>query len=245
MHSSKNRNKLTIQSFKGFPVRVQTSTRRRKTITIKVLETEIVVQAPHTASTEEIEKALQKHNNWILSAIEERQSSQHGSEAQDDDGWRRHLLYQGNPLVLNLHRRDSFRNASMKYDGHRLHISVPQSSEHELKLYVTEWFKYEARERLPHRVESWAKRLGASYAKIRIKDVSSRWGSCSTKGNLNFNWRLICAPESVQDYVVVHELCHLWEMNHSKRFWTLVSQALPEYKAAQTWLKIHGKSLYF
>ncbi|MCA9386358.1 M48 family metallopeptidase, partial [Candidatus Dojkabacteria bacterium] len=73
----------------------------------------------------------------------------------------------------------------------------------------------------------------------------TNWGSCSSKGNLNFTWRLIFAPLEILDYVVVHELCHLKEQNHSQRFWDLVAEQVPDYKKKRIWLKKHGANLYF
>src|SRR5947209_4978659 len=78
------------------------------------------------------------------------------------------------------------------------------------------------------------------WSRIRIGDPRSRWGSCSTRGTLSFSWRLVMAPSWVADYVVVHELCHLRQMNHSRRFWQLVDEAYPSRRAAQAWLKRHG-----
>ncbi len=97
-------------------------------------------------------------------------------------------------------------------------------------------------------IERYAKlkaiELKVKYQKISIRDTISRWGSCSTTGNLSFSWRLILAPKSVLEYVVVHELCHLLEMNHSNRFWRLVDQTYPEHQAARIWLKRYGKALH-
>ena len=87
------------------------------------------------------------------------------------------------------------------------------------------------------RVEFYRKQIGKPVNSIRIKDVRSRWGSCSSKANLNFNWRLVLAPMEVLDYVVVHEMCHLKEMNHSKAFWDLVGEILPDYQKQREWLK--------
>lgn len=83
-----------------------------------------------------------------------------------------------------------------------------------------------------------------SYNKVFIKDQSSRWGSCSTNRNLNFNWRAIMAPEPVIDYLVIHELCHLKEMNHSAAFWSMVEVYDPEYKKHRHFLKINGKAYF-
>ena len=96
---------------------------------------------------------------------------------------------------------------------------------------------------IPDRAAYYAPLVGASYGRITIRAQRSRWGSCSSKGNLNFNCLLMLVPAHVLDYVVVHELCHLRELNHSPRFWAEVERILPDYKVSRTWLKEHGDSL--
>ena len=96
---------------------------------------------------------------------------------------------------------------------------------------------------IPRRVAYYAPLIGVDYGRITIRCQRTRWGSCSSKGNLNFNCLLMLCPPEVLDYVVVHELCHLKEMNHSKRFWELVAQFCPEYEKYKKWLKEHGNEL--
>ncbi len=100
-----------------------------------------------------------------------------------------------------------------------------------------------ALEVLPARVQWYAGRLGVSYGRITIRNQKTCWGSCSAKGNLNFNCLLMLAPPEVADYVVVHELCHRLEMNHSRRFWELVEGEMPDYRERRRWLKENGPAL--
>lgn len=102
-----------------------------------------------------------------------------------------------------------------------------------------------AREYIPKRVEYYHELTGGNYTKITIRDQKTRWGSCSSNGTLSFNYRLMLAPPRVLDYVVVHELCHLTHMNHSKDFWNMVSSILPDYKEYRKWLKENGHTLQF
>nr|WP_300649725.1 SprT family zinc-dependent metalloprotease [uncultured Anaerobutyricum sp.] len=101
----------------------------------------------------------------------------------------------------------------------------------------------EALKVIPARVEYFAKVIGVTYGKITIRNQKTRWGSCSSKGNLNFNCLLMLAPPEVLDYVVVHELCHRKQMNHSKAFWSEVEKVLPDYKEARKWLKEEGSQM--
>lgn len=98
----------------------------------------------------------------------------------------------------------------------------------------------EATRAIPERVRYYAPIVGVDYGRITIRNQRTRWGSCSGRGNLNFNCLLMKTPPEVVDYVVVHELCHRKEMNHSPRFWAEVERVLPEYKKARRWLKENG-----
>lgn len=101
----------------------------------------------------------------------------------------------------------------------------------------------QAVEYIPKRVKYYAEKENFVYNKITIKNLVSRWGSCSTKGNLNFNCLLVLTPDYVIDYIVVHELCHLREMNHSEKFWAEVEKIMPDYQRAELWLKQNGGNL--
>lgn len=101
----------------------------------------------------------------------------------------------------------------------------------------------QATQLIPERVKHFAPLVGVTYGRITIRNQKSRWGSCSAKGNLNFNVGLLLAPPEVLDYVVVHELCHRKEMNHSPKFWAEVSKLIPDYKQHEKWLKDNGRAI--
>lgn len=100
-----------------------------------------------------------------------------------------------------------------------------------------------ALERIRQRISVFQPVIGGEFGRVAVRDQRSRWGSCSSKHNLNFNWKLIMAPPQVLDYVVIHELCHLHEFNHSARFWRLVEGVMPDYEVWKKWLKNHGGEL--
>jgi hypothetical protein len=104
-------------------------------------------------------------------------------------------------------------------------------------------YRNSARIKITARVEHYHSKTGGNYTSITIRDQKTRWGSCSSRGTLSFNYRLIFAPDKVLDYVVVHELCHLTHMDHSKAFWGMVESIMPDYLICKQWLREHGNEL--
>lgn len=100
-----------------------------------------------------------------------------------------------------------------------------------------------ARETFTERAAHWAPRIGVRYSRLTIRDQRTVWGSCTKAGHLSFNWRIIMAPPAALDYLVIHELSHLREMNHSKRFWSIVAEHCPDWKAQRGWLRDHSRRL--
>ena len=133
--------------------------------------------------------------------------------------------------------------AGVERSGDTLIVTLRQGGNNTPHDAVEAWYRAEARRVLTERAAVHAATLGVRFGRIAIKDTRSRWGSCSSHGNLNFSWRLIMAPEAVLDYVVAHEVAHLREPNHSPRFWALVEQLCPAYRARRAWLREHGREL--
>ncbi len=104
-------------------------------------------------------------------------------------------------------------------------------------------YRRQAKARLEERAAYFASRMGVSYQRISVRAAKTRWGSCSAKGNLNFHWKLILMPPQVLDYVLVHELAHRKEMNHSPAFWAEVEKILPDYRERRKWLKTYGQTV--
>lgn len=129
---------------------------------------------------------------------------------------------------------------------HRQKVLVQQREAESRKRLGSEEIEQLAQQALtviPKRAAYFAGQMGVTYGRITIRNQKTRWGSCSSKGNLNFNCLLMLVPSQVLDYVVVHELCHRKEMNHSARFWQEVEKVLPGYREQERWLKEHGSSI--
>ena len=122
-------------------------------------------------------------------------------------------------------------------------LHMPGAIEH-IGRRTVDWLKAEAKTELTLRSHIHAQNLGVKYRSISMRDQATRWGSCSSKGRLNYNWRLIMAPSFVLDYVAAHEVAHLIEMNHSDRFWAQVERTLPDMSRGRAWLKAHGRTLF-
>lgn len=125
-------------------------------------------------------------------------------------------------------------------DGPALYVPG-EAAHHPRRLY--DWLKKEALSDLARQSAWHADRLGVSVTQVRLRSQSSRWGSCSSTGTINYNWRLILAPPHVLDYVAAHEVAHLVEMNHSAAFWATVTRTLPDMQRGKAWLKAHGREL--
>ena len=142
-------------------------------------------------------------------------------------------------------RREAEAFVISKQDWIRKHLEaiarkpvLPQLSEAELRTLAKQ-----AAAILPENVNRFAKQIGVSYGRITIRSQKTRWGSCTAQGNLNFNCLLILMPQEVQDYVVIHELCHRKHLNHSPEFWSEVERHCPNYRIHKKWLKDNGSTL--
>ena len=153
------------------------------------------------------------------------------------------ILVEGVPRVIRL--RPGARVSGSVTDD-ELCLTLPRpDSDPDVRAAIRAVLSRRALERIRERLQYYAPRVGVSAERrVAIREQKTRWGSCSGKGNLNFNWKLIMAPPQVLDYVVIHELCHLLEFNHSPRFWALVEAQMPEYKSWKKWLDTHREDLY-
>jgi len=146
------------------------------------------------------------------------------------------------PLLGRLHRirHDGERYGVRRSRGELLVAGAPEH----LPRRVADFLRREARRECAERARAFAARIGRSVRRVSVRDSKTRWGSCSHKGHLSFSWRLILAPEWVLDYVVAHEVAHLLEMNHGKRFWKIVERLYPNSVKPRTWLRRNGTRLH-
>lgn len=152
-----------------------------------------------------------------------------------------YLLYLGEPYSITY---TESMHATVSIDGRSLLVGQPYPVDlHVASLTLRSWYIRMATNILTQKTSFWASQLSVKPAQIRIKDQKTRWGSCSSRNNINYNWRIIMAPESVVDYLVVHELCHLVVPSHSDRFWQLVAKFSPSFHQHRRWLANNGSLL--
>jgi predicted metal-dependent hydrolase len=146
------------------------------------------------------------------------------------------ILFRGRPVTLDVVKK---QQSEWQVSFGTQEFAVP-AAEQNLRPYVEAQMFQVAEEELTERVEILAREHGARVARVVIRNQKSRWGSCSYNGTISLNWRLVQLPSQVRDYIIVHELMHLRELNHSQRFWNHVERACPNYRAAEDWLKANS-----
>ncbi|MDJ0597504.1 MAG: SprT family zinc-dependent metalloprotease [Crocosphaera sp.] len=212
---------------------------RRKTLTITVeRDRSIVVKAPTGTDPDKIRKILESKKQWLYEKIHHEQKYRlplhpPGKELVNGES----LPYLGRYYRLELVEGDT----EVKLINNR--FQVPKTQAEKRGEVFKNWYIQKAKENILPRVKIYAKRLGVTFNKAKITDSKYRWGSCTPKDNLTFNWRLVKAPMFVIDYVVVHELAHLIEPNHTPRFWNIIKSQITNMEKAKKWLKDNGQML--
>jgi len=234
--------------YNGRKIAYQVETSNRKTVSIRIGREGVIVRAPRALSKRRIAELVQTKAHWIIEKYDELKSQEPDTaKIGYEDGCP--VLYRGHQLTLKLvDGRAMGLSASQGevwVENNQIKMALCEPSKGAIEHLLEQWFRYEARNRIEERVRYYTSHydFGKRVNRITIKDQKSRWGSCSTRCNLNFNYRLIKAPDEVLDYVVVHELCHLLHMNHSSAFWNAVSTILPEYNQCKEWLRKNGARL--
>jgi len=185
------------------------------------------------------EKLLKRNREWVL----EKKSKYDSYREQIPDrefkeGSKFPFLGEDYEIVI------SDKNKSSIEDG-KIKISKKKIEKNSIKEEIENLYREEARKRIKEKVEKYTDQLGKDHNKVYIRNQKTKWGSCSGKSNLSFNWMLLMAPKYVLDYVVAHECAHLKERGHSKSFWEKVGNLVPEYKKAINWLKENSPKLVF
>jgi predicted metal-dependent hydrolase len=209
---------------------------QRKNLTITVeRDRSIVVMAPFGTSPERIREVVKSRRLWIYEKLRHPQKYDPSPRKEFVSG--ETVLYLGRNYRLEIQKGSE---ESIRFIGRFIVTGI--SPERAAKVF-REWYIAKAKKKIIPRVKMHARNLGVRFNKVMVSELKYRWGSCTPHDSLNFNWKLIKAPMSVIDYVIVHELAHLMEQNHTARFWNIVQAQVPGYVKAKEWLKEHGDIL--
>ena len=212
----------------------------RRTIGLKITADGLVVHAPKRIVAFQLNQVLQEKSNWILSKLQAR-AANHVGKIEWIHG--EQLLYLGNDIQLSVSQNSSKK--AIIFDQNTLFIASPQPNTHALiARKVIQWYKKQAAIDFSRRLEILAAKLGVATPPLTLSNAQSRWGSCNSRGQVRLSWRLLQAPPHIINYVICHELAHLKQMNHSAKFWAVVEQLFPNYKAAEKELKALSPQLH-
>ena len=202
----------------------------------------IEVVIPRGVGRATYEAVIREKERWIFATLE-RVAREHVAPAPLATGQRLALAGRDLTLALRVEACQKRQHAALR--GDTLTLTLTSDDPQLARRVLEAWYRRQAPAIFAARITHVNQTYGLRFGRVSIKSQKSRWGSCSRLGNLNFNWRLLLAPAPVLDYVVVHELCHLKEMNHGARFWQLVARARPDYAMQRRWLHQHGRELTF
>lgn len=198
---------------------------------------DLIVRAPETLEIPVIKRILKSHGRWItrkLAEVEERRQLIRPKRFVEGEKF----LWLGReyPLLLSLQARPPLR-----FNGQCFILSSGwQGKAREI---FEKWYREKGRVYFEERIRSLAARNGFRFKKFRLSSARTRWGSCSARGTISLNWRLVLAPPEIIDYVIIHELAHTREKNHSRTFWDLVAGQMPDFRQRRRWLKQNGYRL--
>ena len=202
---------------------------RRLSLRISGVDGKVSLTLPKFSPASEAQGFLREKESWIRKHLDKRPSAE--------------AIAPGTMLPVEGFEREIVETATKVVKLHPHWIEVPHGAD-KTAPRIRAFLKNLARDRLSGASQHYAGLIGRDFGKITLRDTRSRWGSCTSEGNLMYSWRLILAPAEVLDYVAAHEVCHLAEMNHSPAYWAKVAGVMPGYKAHRKWLRDNGGALH-
>ena len=209
---------------------------KRRKFKIKIISSEeVLIYSPYKLTNKEAEAVINSNLNKINEII-----SKMNIFKPIEISKREFLYILGEKVPLKIVKWEA-NKLQLNYNKEEIIISMNKNiKEEELRSFVKVWYKKIAKNYLINLTAELARKNNFEINNVRVKDVKTRWGSCSSKRNINLNYKIIMAPKEVIEYVIIHELCHLKQMNHSEKFWKEVSNILPNYKMQLEHLKKFG-----
>jgi predicted metal-dependent hydrolase len=197
----------------------------------------IEVQAPKGTPVESVLQLLEEKWDWIQQKSKEMKDRALGPNVKVYDHGES-FLYLGNAYPIQIYRDINIKQAHVVFEGDKLHIYVKQVEDEKIKQALKRFYYQQCKALVERSIQSFQSNFKIKPRSIRISDNKRTWGTCDSKLQLTFNWRLAMAPQRVIDYVVVHEMCHMVHLNHDRSFWRLVGKIIPDYKEQENWLAL-------
>ena len=226
-----------------FGLKVEVLRSRRKTAAIHIVGSELQVRVPHRIGDRKIVEILETKKRWVRNKVIQLRNQPLIREREFVTGEFFFLFGR----CLNLKILEGGKVGTKLVDDNL--ITTVRSSEigdlrkSRIKTYIEKWYLQEAYKIIEGKVLRYSAIIGVSPIGIKVRNYKTRWGSCDKKGRLTFNFHLIKAPQTIIDYVVIHELCHIIQPNHSKLFWNEVAKYDPNFKNHKKWLNLNGAQL--
>lgn len=217
------------------------SRQKRKTFQIKLTSAyNLEIKIPLQVSSNNVIQVLTEKASWINEKNEElKKLEKNELNHEITDGSK--VLFMGKGYVLSINH--SLRKPIVQRLEDTIKINLYKQSTTTAAELLYHWYLQQASDYLLKQTNFWCKKMQLTFHQITIKDQKTRWGSCSTLGNINYNWRIIMASQETIDYLIIHELAHRVHLNHSNNFWSLVAQYCPNYQTERKWLQTNGRIL--
>ncbi|MDA9810231.1 M48 family metallopeptidase [Planktomarina temperata] len=225
-----------------FPIEI-IRTERSKSASIEIEDDTVKVTVPQNLSDLRIEELIKNRTIWIRQKLKIQTETVHPKDKEYVNG--ESFTYLGRNYRLKCVSKGA---GEVKLKNGYLTVTLPSgasagAAERSVQQSLKNWYQTRALEKLKEKTKRYAAILGVNPQSVDVKEYKARWGSCSSSGDVSYNWRIIIAPHHIVDYIVVHELCHLLEHNHGAKYWKHVQTVIPNYKECRHWLKTHGMNL--
>ena len=225
-----------------FPVEI-IRTERSKSASIEIEDDIVKVVVPKSLSDKRIEDLIKNRTAWIRQKLKIQTETIRPKPKEYVNG--ESFTYLGRNYRLKCIRGAT---GQVKLKNGYLNVPIAKSVsgttlEQSVRQSLHQWYRERALEKLKEKTNRYASILGVNPQSVDLKEYKARWGSCSSSGDVTYNWRIIIAPHHIVDYIVVHELCHLLEHNHGPKYWKLVQSVIPNYREHKEWLKVNGEGL--
>lgn len=206
----------------------------RKTISLTIeRDNSITIKAPLKATDTQISNFFDKKQLWIYKKLEEKKSFINSINNKEYVNWEWFYYF------WRMYKLKLVENVDFKLRFYKNAFELNKKYINNWKDVFIEWYKLKFNEKILPRVKFLSQKYWFKPNKISVKNLSNRWGSCTKENNINFHWKIMLAPISVIDYIIIHELCHIKEKNHSPRFWDNLCKIMPDYENHKEWLKIN------